>query len=454
MRRFLWIPLAIVGGLAVGAMGEGSTSPGADADEIKAVERQLSRLPLGAVKGAGGWFTPEVSRAYHRSRIMLAEAEGDRKQVKRAGASLATLQELCAFRVTVESSGEARLRRGRGPLPGLAADVPVPFLVLLDNPRRVQASAAARSDGDVQCQMLSDTTVTPQDDWLLVVGILRCRQPGRRTLTLRVNEPTPSAPLECKLEVAAMAEATLSIRDQEGQPVWAAIEFRDVAGNAYPPPFDRAGGPDQRFQTQAYRTDGQTIRLPVGCVEVEASRGPEYGTVRRIIRMAPGASNRIDIVLSRWIDLPREGFYSGDDHVHAGTGRLFGPDRKGMTPEDLMAHTQGEDLHVCHLVRLNYTGETAEFQRRQFRADPDPLSRTNHILKYDVEVSGFPSSHLGHPLLLNLSRDDYPSNCTWNLPIVSWAKEQPGVIVGYAHPTFARYGFERPFNFSFCELGS
>jgi len=58
-------------------------------------------------------------------------------------------------------------------------------------------------------------------------------------------------------------------------------------------------------------------------------------------------------------------------------------------------------------------------------------------LRYDLEVSGFPSSHLGHLMLLNLTDQDYPGStmvddwpsCT--LPITRWGREQ-GAVVGYA----------------------
>jgi hypothetical protein len=59
-------------------------------------------------------------------------------------------------------------------------------------------------------------------------------------------------------------------------------------------------------------------------------------------------------------------------------------------------------------------------------------------MRYDVEVSGFPSSHAGHVVLLRLKEDDYPGTTkieewpSWTLPVLSWAKSQ-GAVVGYAH---------------------
>lgn len=60
------------------------------------------------------------------------------------------------------------------------------------------------------------------------------------------------------------------------------------------------------------------------------------------------------------------------------------------------------------------------------------------LVRYDVEVSGFPSSHCGHLVLLRLHSPDFPDTKnlddwpSWNMPILRWAKLQ-GAFVGYAH---------------------
>jgi hypothetical protein len=61
------------------------------------------------------------------------------------------------------------------------------------------------------------------------------------------------------------------------------------------------------------------------------------------------------------------------------------------------------------------------------------------MLRYDVEVSGFPSSHAGHLVLLRLKEQDYPGTKliedwpSWNLPILKWVKAQGDALGGYAH---------------------
>ena len=59
-------------------------------------------------------------------------------------------------------------------------------------------------------------------------------------------------------------------------------------------------------------------------------------------------------------------------------------------------------------------------------------------MRYDVEVSGFPSSHAGHLCLLGLIEDDYPGTTlieewpSWTMPVLQWGQRQEAVV-GYSH---------------------
>jgi len=66
------------------------------------------------------------------------------------------------------------------------------------------------------------------------------------------------------------------------------------------------------------------------------------------------------------------------------------------------------------------------------------LSTLDYLMRYDVEVSGFPSSHAGHLCLLRLKEDDYPGTTrieewpSWDPPVLKWGKSQGGVV-GFSH---------------------
>jgi hypothetical protein len=77
-------------------------------------------------------------------------------------------------------------------------------------------------------------------------------------------------------------------------------------------------------------------------------------------------------------------------------------------------------------------------QKRYFEGKTSALSRPNYLMRYDVEVSGFPSSHAGHLCLLKLIEDDYPGTQlleewpSWTQPVLEWGQKQGGVV-GYSH---------------------
>ena len=95
----------------------------------------------------------------------------------------------------------------------------------------------------------------------------------------------------------------------------------------------------------------------------------------------------------------------------------------------------GEDLNVAAVLAW---GPSWYHQKTFFTGHDDPLSTAKNIMRNDVEVSGFPSSHAGHIVLLRLKEDDYPGTTkieewpSWTLPVFNWAKSQDAVT-GYAH---------------------
>jgi hypothetical protein len=108
---------------------------------------------------------------------------------------------------------------------------------------------------------------------------------------------------------------------------------------------------------------------------------------------------------------------------------------EGVGPEDMMRHILGEDLSVGCVLSW---GPCWYFQKQFFTGGLHPLSTPGNLMRYDVEVSGFPSSHAGHLCLLRLKEDDYPGTTrieewpSWDLPVLQWGKSQGGVV-GFSH---------------------
>ena len=259
-----------------------------------------------------------------------------------------------------------------------------------------------------------------------------------------------------EFDCAPAREVEFDIREPDGRSCMAAITVTDAQGRAYPSKAMRLA-PDMFFQEHVYRATGEVIALPAGQYEVTAIRGPEYRPVRFGTAVEP-ETRRIPITLDRWVDPASRGYYSGDPHIHAGGCSHYNVPSEGVTPETMIRHVRGEGLWLgsvltwapCYYHQKQFfSGESisppAELEDPPMQAaqgmtwTPRPTDRdAESVLRYDLEVSGFPSSHSGHLILLGLTDQDYPGTSiiedwpSWNLPVLRWAKEQ-NALVGYAH---------------------
>ena len=194
--------------------------------------------------------------------------------------------------------------------------------------------------------------------------------------------------------------------------------------------------PDFFFHPQIYRADGEHVFLPAGDYEITLTRGPEYLPQTKRIRVPPGKKvHEVRLQLTRWVHMAKLGWYSADHHVHAAGCSHYESPEEGVRPEHMWRQAQGEDLNIaCNLT----WGPCWYYQKSYFTGKVHPLSNRQNLLRYDVEISGFPSSHAGHVCLLRLKEDDYPGTSkvedwpSWTLPILQWARKQDAVV-GYAH---------------------
>ncbi len=243
-----------------------------------------------------------------------------------------------------------------------------------------------------------------------------------------------SEPITILFQSAPAVVVKLQVRDQDGSPTMGSFTIRDKQGQVYPA-MSRRLAPDFFFHSQIYRADGETVLLPPGKYTVSYTRGPEYLVLQREITVPDAATHSEKFELKRWVHPARKGWYSGDHHVHAAGCAHYESPTEGVTPEDMMRHILGEDLNVGCVLSW---GPCWYHQKRYFEGKPHRLSRPDYLMRYDIEVSGFPSSHCGHICLLRLREQDYPGTKliedwpSWDLPIFKWAKAQGGVV-GFAH---------------------
>ncbi|MFN9262609.1 MAG: CehA/McbA family metallohydrolase [Acidobacteriota bacterium] len=241
--------------------------------------------------------------------------------------------------------------------------------------------------------------------------------------------------------ITPAAKLTLRVKDADGRPTTASFLVKDDRGRVYPSQAKRTA-PDFFFHPQVYRADGESLVLPPGSYTVEVSRGPEYKKITRKVTM-----DRVDrteaFQLERWVDPAKLGWISGDHHIHAAGCSHYERPTEGVYPQDMMRHVLGEDLKIGSVLTW---GPGWYFQKTFFEGKDHALSTEENRIRYDVEISGHPSSHTGHLVLLGVKEQDYPGTQrledwpTWGLPILQWAKKQ-GAVTGFAH---SGWGLEMP----------
>ncbi len=290
---------------------------------------------------------------------------------------------------------------------------------------------------------------------------LYSRDRGKREATISFNVGQGTQDIGFRNEIAVLfkcrpaVQVQLDVIDDDGKPTTGQFVIRDAKDRVYPSRARRLA-PDFFFHDQIYRHSGEYVALPPGEYDVAYTRGPEYQILKRKVTVPNTKKHKETFRLKRWIKLTDKRWYSGDHHVHAAGCSHYESPTQGVTPEAMMRHILGEDLNVGCVLSW---GPCWYHQKQFFSSDVDKLSTDRYLMRYDVEVSGFPSSHAGHLCLLNLREDDYayPTETafdwkydglegtfkgtkteavgewpSWDLPVLRWGKEQGGVV-GFSH---------------------
>jgi hypothetical protein len=90
----------------------------------------------------------------------------------------------------------------------------------------------------------------------------------------------------------------------------------------------------QRGERHFVMRNGFEIDLPSGSYTLLAERGPEYRPFRTAISGSAGKDVTLKVLLSRWVNMNRQGWYSGDLHNH-------------RRPEDMPLLLLAEDLNLA-----------------------------------------------------------------------------------------------------------
>ena len=219
----------------------------------------------------------------------------------------------------------------------------------------------------------------------------------------------------------------------DGNPTPARIYLVGSDGRGYTPDggFHRVIA---ATETHYFHTDGAfEIDLPAGPVEVEVFKGNEYRSATATLDVPEGGTVNASLTLTRLIDMPSRGWYSGDTHVH---DRHQG--RFGLTHEAFYRQLVAEDLHITNSL-IHMDGTRLMGRWGDLTGEPHPLSSEQHILQYGEEFRG----SLGHVALIGIGQYVLPFTAgstgtayaqpELDLPYIDGAHAQGG-IAGFLHP--------------------
>jgi hypothetical protein len=154
---------------------------------------------------------------------------------------------------------------------------------------------------------------------LLLALTLVASQSSAETIRGKVIDALTKAPLPCRLYV----------QGSDGN--WYFARSMDAAGSALKYSVERSPKSFEKHVTLSAHPF--EVDVPAGKTTIAVELGKEYHPLIKTV-MVGKESEEIELALSRWIDMPRRGWYSGDTHIHR---------KLEEVPQLMLA----EDLHVA-----------------------------------------------------------------------------------------------------------
>ncbi len=175
--------------------------------------------------------------------------------------------------------------------------------------------------------------------------------------------------------------------------------------------------------TQFYSNGKSSIPLPTGAATITVFKGPEYRVGSGTVEIKAAETVQHTIELTRWSNLPQNGWYSSDDHLH-----IPRPDPE-LNPY-ISKMMQAEDIHVANLLQM---GKVKNFTiALQHAHGPDShYQEGDYILAAGQEN---PRSHfLGHTITLGADTAHHSPEKYLIYRLLWQETVKQGAINGFAH---------------------
>ena len=207
--------------------------------------------------------------------------------------------------------------------------------------------------------------------------------------TADINGGRPGAWRELKITGRRPVSATGRVRvrvvgaDNRPMPARVYVDASDARSYSPDGAFHRAMMVTDRHY---FHTAGEAeLELPAGLATIEAIRGWEYKPKSVSVNVVAGGTQTATITLERLANLPAQGWYSGDGHVHD-LHQGF-----GQSHESFFLQLVAEDIHMTNAL-IHMDGTRLMGRWNDLTGKLSPLSTRTHLLQYAQEFRG----GLGH----------------------------------------------------------
>ncbi|MEJ0040309.1 MAG: CehA/McbA family metallohydrolase [Gammaproteobacteria bacterium] len=144
---------------------------------------------------------------------------------------------------------------------------------------------------------------------------------------------------------------------------------------------------------QAFYVDGNyKARVPSGTYELVATRGPEFKAYREKIEVLEGKTTQHTVSMQRYADMPKDGWYSGDAHIHV--------TRDEVADQNIWGFVAAEDVHVGNLLEMGNI-QNVYFKQPAAWGKASRFERDGHFLVSGQEAPR--TRQFGHTIHFNLT---------------------------------------------------
>jgi hypothetical protein len=263
--------------------------------------------------------------------------------------------------------------------------------------------------------------------------VLELRPAGRRLISTMAQV---KAPQPARLRLRVLSGDTNKELPAMIEMIWGPTGENRRPSNAidWSPQFDNLGTPlGPRRAHLPGRLGGRRwwcipnaidMPIPPGSWNITVRRGLEYLPVTVSFEARPGEQIEKICRLTHWADMPRAGWWSGDDHVHC----------QLQDDEDarrLMLWAKAEDVHLVNVLKVGDVYRTW-FQQRGF-GPAFHVRDGDYILAPGQECPRTHSDGLGHTISLNTR--SYIRNVAeyWLYDRVADLVHEQNGLFGFAH---------------------